>query len=301
MLQYKEGWVYFYFLEVLNLLKAVAAMDKLDGFDSGNRFLILEDDATRPKETILIAIPDDRGTLYYEGILFDWFGHEVEIDPQIKRIVRPFGYSIGKPNDILNYRDNFIVELNNGRLAIIGLNYRHQKPSDPSYSGTRFMATGNTLHASPYLRFDDSVITYESIDFDSVKTTCLRELSYDDEYPLDAIGQLPNSDQYVFLSSNVRHSISSNGFFVHHIVQSREALVGFFNDPEYKSKKTTHPPTIFSQTTLCGGFNFTEDGNKVTVDFSYINYPKPIKASLDLETLKLRRKNHLYWYMENES
>ena len=262
-----------------------------------NRILVFEEDDFKPKQTIMVGFPSNRGTLIYKEKLYDWYGREVEINPRIKRIVRPFGYSISKIHDIMNYRDNFIVELQNGKFAVVGLYYHYPEPNDPAYTGSRCMATGHILDATPYLKFDDSIITYETIDDEPLKSTCLSDLQFDNEYPLAAIGQLSNSDQCVFLSSNVHHCTSSNGFFVHHVVPSKAALLEFFDNPE-KSKKASHPPSIFSQTTLCGSIIYHEDGNKITADFSY-THPKLLKASLDRDCLKYRRANHLYWYEDN--
>ena len=279
------------------MFKPVTAMDDLNR--PGSRILVLENQATSPKEITLIAFPNDRGTLFYNGKLYDWFGREVEVDSRIKRIVRPFGHSVGRPHDISNYHDNFIVELKNGKLAVVGVYYRQPEPHDPSYSGTKYLSTGGLLGASPYLKYDDSTITYEEIDEWLIISTFLRSIRHDDEYPLAAIGQLANSEQCVFLSDNVLHATSSNGFFVHHITQSKANLIDFFTGSDSKFKKTTHPPSILCQTSLCNSIVSSEDGDKITAEFVYIN-SKPIKASLDADCLAFRRGNHLYWYQEHD-
>ena len=289
------GWAYLNFLEVLILLKPVTAIDDLGHL--GHRTLIFESD--NPLDTtkrIHMQFHEDRSTILYKDKLYDWYGREVALDPFIARIIKPFGYTVSKPYDILNYRDSFLVELRNSQFAIVRLHYRSPNSEDPSYTGGKLRVTGRTLDSTPYLRFTKDTTTYESIDFSAVEESFLSELKHSESYPLAAIGQISGSSQCVFLSSKANLQLGSSGsYFFHHIVYSKAELIKFFTDPD---KKFTEPPTIYSTTMFHDGIVVHNHGDKITAIFANYGRWGNYKASIDRDCLAFCKDNHLYWYKE---
>ncbi len=289
------GWAYLKFLEVLILLKPVTAIDDLGHL--GHRTLIFESDSHLDTAIrVHMHFPKDRSTILYDGKLYDWYGREVTLDPFIARIIKPFGYTVSKPYDILNYCDNFLVELRNSQFAIIGLHYSSQSSEDSTYTGTKLRITGRALNCAPYLRFTKDIITYESIDFGTVESTFLSKLKNNDPYPLAAIGQIAGSSQCVFLSSktNLQLGTSGNHFF-HHIVTSKSALIDFFTNPDGRN---TEPPTILSTTMLHDNIVICDSNTKITANFANYGHRSNYKASIDQDCLAFCKDNHLYWYKE---
>ena len=289
------GWAYLNFLEVLILLKPVTAIDDLCHL--GHRTLIFEND--NPLDTtkrVHMHFPEDRSTILYDGKLYDWYGREVALDPFIVHIIKPFGYTVSKPYDILNYRDSFLVELRNSQFAIVSLHYRSPNSEDPSYTGGKLRVTGRTLDSTPYLRFAKDTTTYESIDFSAVEESFLSELKRSESYPLAAIGQISGSSQCVFLSSKTYLQLgTSGGYFIHHIVASKATLIDFFANSD---GKYTEPPALLSTTMLHDDIVIRDNGDKITAKFANYGYRGNYKASIDRDCLAFCKDNHLYWYKE---
>lgn len=148
--------------------RAISAIDDLKNL--GDRLIFFENSDTNPPALTIVKFPDNRGTIIYDDKLYDWYGREVELGDNIKRIVAPFGrYTDGI--DLCHCHDNFVVELINGEFAIVGIRYyRLSKSECPDYSGLKYAITGGALKMTPHMVTDDSYPHYEAIELERIST-----------------------------------------------------------------------------------------------------------------------------------
>lgn len=140
------------------MFKAITAFDDLKQL--GARAIAFEDDSVFPTSTIIVPIPEGRGSLIYRDEVYDWYGRRAARHPRIKRIILPYGHRTGYGGGLNTCSDRFIAEVNDtGEYAIVELKYHeHRKILDPEYVGTRYAITGGALDRAPYLDFDEKDI-----------------------------------------------------------------------------------------------------------------------------------------------
>ena len=63
-----------------------------------------------------VYFPENRMSLVYDGVLYDWYGREIKLGDNIKKVVRPFGYSFGN-----SACETFVVQREDDKLAIAAL------------------------------------------------------------------------------------------------------------------------------------------------------------------------------------
>ncbi|MBR2994014.1 hypothetical protein IKF43_01300 [Candidatus Saccharibacteria bacterium] len=73
---------------------------------------IHEDLSRSPNQQVFFS--EDRTTLIYNGVLYDWYGREVMLGDNIKKVLRPFGHNVG--NAI--YSETFVVQRKDNKIAI---------------------------------------------------------------------------------------------------------------------------------------------------------------------------------------
>ncbi|MBQ7202360.1 hypothetical protein IJS18_03200 [Candidatus Saccharibacteria bacterium] len=275
--------------------KAISAIDDLN--DLGSRLIVFEDDETNPHRLTIIKFPDNRGTILFDGKLYDWYGREVIISDKIKRVVTPFGhYTDGK--DLYHCHDNFIVELTTGEYAIPGIRYRRFAYSSPDYSGLKYAITAGAYNMLPHLELDDSP-RFESIEPDALSGTCFEIFKRYYGNASYAIGKNP------IIAGSPRKGVSSliNGESAidNHrqwfsIAESRESIL---ETVENQSGRMDNPDLYLSMDEFCGEIEVSENGDKLTAVFPVKHFSdQTIRASTDKEVLSHMKRSGFWWYLD---
>ena len=75
---------------------------------------------TGPNYPHKVTFPKDRTTLFFQGKLYDWYGHKVALSDDIAKILKPFGYSYDS-------QDQFLVMTDDHRYALATLHYEKNR------------------------------------------------------------------------------------------------------------------------------------------------------------------------------
>lgn len=123
-----------------------------------------------------IYFSEDRTTLIHDGVLYDWYGREVELGKGIKRIIRPFGRHFGT-----GIYETFIVQREDNRLAIATLS-KHPNPHDECSPA---LQVKNSLLGNIVLNGQIVNLHYQwsfKRELDPQDYSCLKYFRYDGDY-----------------------------------------------------------------------------------------------------------------------
>ena len=131
----------------------IAAVDQFvedHSYPGGRRFFrklvfVSEDGSMRD-----VYFKDDRVTVFYSGVLYDWYGNVVDMSRAIRHVVKYYGGSNCR-NDA---HEQFIVEKINGKLAIARIRYEHDEICRSLIPPHKNTLTGNMLGGYPFLEED---------------------------------------------------------------------------------------------------------------------------------------------------
>ena len=277
--------------------RAISAIDDLKNL--GDRLIVFENDATNPHTLTIVQFPDNRGTIIYNDKLYDWYGREVELGSDIKRIVAPFGhYTDGI--DLTHCHDNFIVELVNGEFAIVGIRYyRLPRSEHPEYSGLKYAITGGAMKMTPHMVTDDALPHYEAIELNALKDTCFESFKRWNGQHDFCIGISPII--YGATDKDARHLIcgelaNGNGRCWFSVAVTRGEIL---ETTETNSGRMEEPELFTSMDEFYGEIAVSEDGNKLTAIIPEKHYSKKaIRISTDKEVLEHMKRSHFWWYLD---
>ncbi len=280
---------------MFKLQKAVSAIDDLKNL--GDRLIVFEDDSINPPRLTIIKFPENRGTIIFDGVLYDWYGREVILDSKIKRIVTPFGhYTDGI--DLNHCHDNFIVELTSGEYAIPGIRYRRFANRSPDYSGLKYAVTAGSLNMMPHLELDKSP-RYEAIEPDALSGTCFEIFKRFRDNASYAIGKNP------IVCSTSREGVNSlvcgDSSIDNHrqwfsIAKDRASIL---NTTENAFGRMNNPDLYLSTDEFRGDIIISEDGDKLTAEFPVKHFSdQTIRASTDREVLTHMKRSNFWWYLD---
>lgn len=277
--------------------RAVSAIDDLKKL--GDRLMVFEDDDVSPPSLTIVKFPENRGTMLYKGVLYDWYGREVELGKDVKRIIEPFGhYTDGI--DLSHCHDNFVIELVDGTFAISGIKYyRLPKSELLGYSGLKYAITGGALKMTPHIYIDETLPHYERIELDVLKGTCFeifKRWNGPHEYAFGV-----NPIFYGSADKGVTHLIcgelaGGNGRCWFSVAENRNALL--------KTTKTgfghmQEPDLYLSMDEFFDEIIVSEDGNKLTAIIPKKHFAKEsIRISTDAEVLGHMEESHFWWYLD---
>lgn len=280
---------------MLYLQKAISAIDDLNHL--GKRLIVFENDETDPHRLTIIQFPENRGTVLFEDRLYDWYGREVIVSEEIKRIVSPFGhYTDGK--DLYHCHDNFIVELKTGEYAIPGIKYRRFAYSGPDYSGLKYAITAGAFNMLPHLDLEDAP-RFEEIIPDALSGTCFEIFKRYRNSSSYAIGKNP------FLTRRLQEDVScivcGDSAIDNHkqwfsIAKTREEIL---ETSENSVGMVESPEAYLNMDIFRGNIIVSKNGNKLTANFPIKHYSdQTIRASTDREVLSHMRDNGFWWYLD---
>ena len=277
--------------------RAVSAIDDLKKL--GDRLIVFEDDATNPPSLTIVKFPENRGTIIQRGVLYDWYGREVELGESIKRIVEPFGhYTDGI--DLTHCHDNFVVELKDGTFAISGIKYYRLPRSEClGYSGLKYAITGGALKMVPHMYLDESLPRYEEIKLDALKDTCFeifKRWNGPHEYALGINPIICDSAEKGITHLICGELAGGNGRCWFSIAENREILL---KTTKTKLGRMEEPPLYLSMDEILGEITVSKDGNKLTARVPKKHFAKEsISISTDAEVLGHMEESHFWWYLD---
>lgn len=145
-------------------LTPIAAIDRIvDGKLVHTAFFRTERGATIPK-----VFSDDHITIQHEGKLYDWYGREFDLDPEISRILQFYAgvalYGEGY--------EQFIVRLSNGKFAIARTEMVPE-PDAPIIPAHKDIATAGRLGRKPHLKVEQP---FEDMDTMVIETPVFQTL-----------------------------------------------------------------------------------------------------------------------------
>ena len=277
--------------------RAISAIDDLKNL--GERLIVFEDDATNPPALTIVKFPDDRGTIIYKDVLYDWYGRVVELGESVKRIVAPFGhYTDGI--DLTHCHDNFVVEIADGTFAISGIKYcRLPRSESLGYSGLKYAITGGALKMTPHLYTDDSLPHYEAIKLDALKDTCFevfKRWNGPHEYAFGINPILCESVEKGLTHLICGELAGGNGRCWFSIAESRDEIL---ETTETRFGYMSEPRLYLSIDEFLDEITIKDNGDKLTVRVPKKHYSKEsIRISTDIEVLEHMKNSHFWWYLD---
>lgn len=269
------------------LYKVIEAVDLFNEYNPiPERYLVFED---QDGNTDKVFFPEDRTTLFFKGELYDWYGRQVKIASDIKRIVEPFGHRLDN-----SAYETYFVEKEDGRLAIADLSTISSSFYNPNFSmpfHIKNTILGNLLLDKQELKCRDW--SFEKFFEQPIEDTCFKVLNYAGKYKI-LLGvsdkHVPKIHPLIFFQPYIeRHT----GRMIHLVFKDRTSFLQCA--PEGISS------AICSTNFLCKHLFISDDGNKATTYLSHGYDPVFDRISTDMEVL-LHAKNSLYvpWYYDPE-
>ena len=276
------------------MFRPIIAVDDLRNLK--DRMISFEDDSSKERNLTLVSFPKGRATIMFNGILYDWYGREVELDERIERIVAPFGhYTDGI--DLVHCHDNFVVELDNGLYAVLGIRYRRPTKREPDYNGLKYAITAGSLDMIPYIGLNDVQPSYEAIDLITLDETCFKIFTdYHNGYEF-AIGKNPKSEfldssnSYVIINGEVD---CGNNWLWMYVANSKEELMSI----DFNNEKHFTLPCACQIISHFNDLEISDNGGKISIIFPDRNTNKALRASTDKEILHHTKKSDLWWYLD---
>lgn len=265
------------------------------------RSLVFKDSKDGRSTKQQVYFPENRTSLIYNGILYDWYGREIELDDNIKKVISPFGYGIRN----MAY-ETYLVERKDSRLAIAELlNLRpanHMVDENfPEQIQIKDKITGSIMLYGQKLVCKDWY--FKSI-YDYSKNTCLKAFNYPYDFKVlfDIVYNSDSRDKYprIYFYSTFEDTF---GEIENYVSMDRESILKI---PSHDitlenliSRKLQNMAPIAS---IIGTLNFSKDGNKVSTYMLYFgDDKKPRRISTDVEVLHhTKNAERIIWYHDPE-
>ena len=158
------------------MFKPLSATDSIDSRVS--RSLSLMDDQGH---FAAVYYPEHYSTAIFDGKPYDYFGKEIPLSKNIKRVVRPFGQqhvggTIGK-------FDRFLVELVSGRFAILTLTRTDRTSIFGVDHSLRELLDYARNQSFSLIYNHESDYSYKSVSMSRLESTCFEALPHDETFP----------------------------------------------------------------------------------------------------------------------
>ena len=271
--------------------------EAVDLFDKNSlipeRYLVFMDsEGHQAKE----FFPTDRMTLIFYHKLYDWYGREVELGPGIKQVLAHFGCRNGKTRAY----ETFVVERNDGRLAIAALDYKDfQKTTNSNLAKMR--TTSLIMVGKPFLTCQPKC------SFVKIKSSvyCLNEISkwllqnfgYTCIICLDVIPDDQSIGQLGIVFWKTYERTVTDHWMTHRFIENRDDIL---------KASDSNLPRGSELGCICGDANgnllFSEDGKKMTA-FTKLWHKKDklVRISTDIDVIMHTRKSaDIFWYYDPE-
>lgn len=270
---------------------------------------LFDEESSIPERSLIFTGPDyphkatfpkDRMTLIFYHKLYDWYGQEVELEPGIKQVLNHFGCL----NDKMRAYETFVVERNDGRLAIAMLDYKDfQKTTNNNLAKMR--TTSWIMVGKPFLTCHPKCSFARFQEMPGSSANCLNEinkwLSQNFDYTCKICLDVISDDQSigrlgVFFWKTYGGAIHDH-WMTCRLVENRNNIL---KAPNSNLPKGSKLDCIYGDTN--GNLLFSEDGSKMTA-FTELWHMKGevIRISTDIDVIMHTRKSaDIFWYYDPE-
>lgn len=277
------------------LYKVIKAVDLFEEGDlMPERYLVFMDsEGDQTKE----FFPKDRATLFFQGELYDWYGHKVVLSNEITKVLKPFGYSHDS-------RDQFLVITKNHRYALATLHYE---------KADKLPRNRNHNPSTPILKCRNW--TFEKLA--NISSTCL------DEY----FGNSNKCSVFVGANNNSNDNTNSSSSYIPYFIKPEESILNlsctfFMQGPTYQYPlrhkvfidrekaviQLCHPhkeihwrdDAVTMANYLLGDLQISKHSGKISAIFPVPSQTGNTRISTDSGIIQHGIMNHecLYWYYD---
>ena len=248
----------------------------------------------------------DRTTLIYDGILYDWYGREVKLGENIKKVLHPFGHTIG--NTVSS--ETFVVQRMDNKIAIaildkdIGIYHYSRYPLEIQ---TKDSILGKLLLKNQLLNLRYK--WYFKHELDPQKYECLKHFSHTENYRILTgvnYDDFPKERGRIYFYPTTEMHFSP---ISHLIMESRKKILSTSYENLLKYNKHMFLNTIDNIGIVHTKYLFVPfmysdpSGDKISAFFTKRSSLKTefIRISTDTEVLQHTNDNEsLIWYYDPE-
>ena len=278
------------------LYKVVEAVDLLDGDGPApERYLVFEDQNGNPTKEFF---PENHTSLIHKGILYDWYGKQVKIASDIKRIIEPFGHGLGN-----SACEIYLIEKKDGKLALANLSTIKTCFYDPSFSMPTHVKneiTGSLFLSGQELKCPSW--SFEKFLEQPIENTCFKAFKHPSGYKiLLGVSSYSSWDfskihQLIYFYPRL---IRDCGLIDHHIFKDRTGIMQSSSEELSTTAFHANPNAYECTNYLYKQLSFSDDGNKVT---AYLPRSHGFdRISTDTEVLLHAKNNqNITWYYDPE-
>lgn len=277
------------------LYKVVEAVDLLDGDDPiPKRYLVFMDS---DGNQIKAFFPKDRMTLILDGKLYDWYGHEAELGPDITEVLSHYGCHFTD-----TYRDGkayetFVVRRNDDRLLIATLYYSNDFRA-MIRNFAKVSSIGRIMYEKPFLSSGDW--SFAKFREPPTANSCLHEIN-DQIYKKSGsmckicIDVTTNHSHHDIVFDKTHEEFNHPCWVEHRIVKTRDSILN--------PNGELHLSGATERTSLDGDLMFSEDGEKMTAFIYSPSTKRYARVSTDTEVIRRMEGDYfrgIYWYYDHE-
>lgn len=283
------------------LYKVIEAVDLFDenGSIPERYLLFMDSDGNQIKK----FFPKYRTTLFFEGELYDWYGHKVMLGSSIAKIIKPFGY-FGNSSD--NPKEQFLVTRYGGKCLALATLCRHEEKT--CLSNTLENYKHNLLHRNYASTQMLKPLDWSFRELVDLSSTCFgKYFMCANEYTIFAgVDDYISEKNRPLVTEYVRHANTGSLFpstwfarghtydrlLEHRVVEDRGRALMHFAKTGY----------IYANY-LIGNLVISNHGEKITATFPVPDKNGNNRISTDSDVIKLHcatSTDCLYWYYDPE-
>lgn len=262
---------------------------------------------TGPDYPHKVTFPKDRTTLFFQGELYDWYGHKVALSNNIAKVLEPFGY-YGRSS--CSPQEKFLVATKDHRYALATL--CHERYDINKNTPTDFVH--GLLHydyaSTPFFKCLD----WSFREYKNLESTCFHDhFTHADEYTvfLDVKGKecvhknhpsfeeylKPSRSNFNFSSIWFTRGNTHDDLLKHLVFGSREVALSISS---YYYAQGDPNANFTEANYLLGDLQISKHGEKITTLFPIPDEKGNNRISTDAEVIKhcAGYKDRLCWYYD---